>query len=636
MTVRGRQAGSARRSAFVRKFFSGLFRGLDGLRKVLHLLLLLVIFGFIFGAMGASGPKAPSDAALVLRPEGEIVEQLSGDPLELAIAEARGLGRDETRLRDLTDAMRAAKDDARIKALVIDFDRMGGAGQPTLDEFARAITDFRKSGKKVIAQANAYGRDTYYVAAHADEVYLDPMGLVVIEGYERYRNYYKQALDKLGVDVNVFRVGTYKSAVEPWLRSDMSPEDREASQAFVNSLWETYVAAVSKARGLAPEAVLSYVNTLSPAVQAAKGDGAKVALQAKLVTALKTPREVEQRVMQLAAKDDDKDTYRGVSVNEYLKVARAEDRLGKPAEQRVAVLVGSGEIVDGGGMGGVISGDKMSDLVRKARLDKAVKALVLRVDSPGGSVLASEQIYREVQAFKATGRPVVVSMGDLAASGGYYISAPADEIWASPATITGSIGIFGLFPTAPRTFDKLGIATDGVGTTPLSGELRLDRPVGPAAATLLQATIEHGYEEFLGRVSKGRNKTRDQVDAIAQGRVWAGRDAKRLGLVDGLGSLDDAVNAAAKRAKLKDGEWSRDYLEPDKSFAQQLLSSVQVWGARTLLKGVSLGDGGVDLQALAALRAARSEFTPVEREVLRMRAGAVPGRLYAHCFCTPY
>ena len=620
----------------MRKFFSGLFRGLDGLRKVLHLLLLLVIFGFIFGAMGASGPKAPSDAALVLRPEGEIVEQLSGDPLELAIAEARGLGRDETRLRDLTDAMRAAKDDARIKALVIDFDRMGGAGQPTLDEFARAITDFRKSGKKVIAQANAYGRDTYYVAAHADEVYLDPMGLVVIEGYERYRNYYKQALDKLGVDVNVFRVGTYKSAVEPWLRSDMSPEDREASQAFVNSLWETYVAAVAKARGLAPEAVLSYVNTLSPAVQAAKGDGAKVALQAKLVTALKTPREVEQRVMQLAAKDDDKDTYRGVSVNEYLKVARAEDRLGKPAEQRVAVLVGSGEIVDGGGMGGVISGDKMSDLVRKARLDKAVKALVLRVDSPGGSVLASEQIYREVQAFKATGRPVVVSMGDLAASGGYYISAPADEIWASPATITGSIGIFGLFPTAPRTFDKLGIATDGVGTTPLSGELRLDRPVGPAAATLLQATIEHGYEEFLGRVSKGRNKTRDQVDAIAQGRVWAGRDAKRLGLVDGLGSLDDAVNAAAKRAKLKDGEWSRDYLEPDKSFAQQLLSSVQVWGARTLLKGVSLGDGGVDLQALAALRAARSEFTPVEREVLRMRAGAVPGRLYAHCFCTPY
>jgi protease-4 len=340
--------------------------------------------------------------------------------------------------------------------------------------------------------------------------------------------------------------------------------------------------------------------------------------------------------MELAAKDEDEDSYRRVSLNEYLKVARAENRLGKPADQRIAVLVGSGEIVDGGGTGGVISGDKMSGLVRKARLDKDVKALVLRVDSPGGSVLASEQIYREVQAFKATGRPVVVSMGDLAASGGYYIAAPADEIWASPATITGSIGIFGLFPTAPRTFDNLGVGTDGVGTTPLSGELRLDRPVGPAAATLLQATIERGYEDFLARVSKGRNKTRDEVDAIAQGRVWSGRDAKRLGLVDNLGSLDDAVNAAAKRAKLKDGEWSRDYLEPEKSFAQQLLSSVQVWAARTLLKGVSLDDGGLDIEKLAALRAVRSEFSPLEREALRMRAGAIPGRLYAHCFCTPY
>lgn len=622
----------------MRKFFGGLFRGLDGLRKVLHLLLLLVIFGFIFGAMGASGGgmKAPSDAALVLRPEGEIVEQVSGDPIELAIAEARGLGRNETLLRDLTDAVRAAKDDARIKALVIDFDRMGGAGQPTLDEFARAVTDFRRSGKKVIARANAYSRDTYYVAAHADEIYLDPMGLLILEGYERYRNYYKEALDKVGVDVNVFRVGTYKSAVEPWLRSDMSPEDREASQVFVNALWETYVAAVAKARGLTPEAVSSYVMTLSPTVQAAKGDTAKVALQAKLVTGLKTPREVEQRVMELAAKDEDEDSYRRVTLNEYLKVARAENRLGKSADQRIAVLVGSGEIVDGGGMGGVISGDKMSGLVRKARLDKDVKALVLRVDSPGGSVLASEQIYREVQAFKATGRPVVVSMGDLAASGGYYIAAPADEIWASPATITGSIGIFGLFPTAPRTFDNLGVGTDGVGTTPLSGELRLDRPVGPAAATLLQATIERGYEDFLSRVSKGRNKTRDEVDAIAQGRVWSGRDAKRLGLVDNLGSLDDAVNAAAKRAQLKDGEWSRDYLEPEKTFAQQLLSSVQVWAARTLLKGVSLGDSGVDIEKLAALRAVRSEFSPLEREALRMRAGAIPGRLYAHCFCTPY
>ena len=619
----------------MKKVFGLLFRGLDGLRKILHLLLLLVIFGFIFGALQGSVPKIPSDAALVLRPEGEIVEQLSGDPLQLAIAEARGLGRDETLLRDLVDALHAAKGDPRIKTVVLEFDSMAGAGQPTLDEFARAVADFRKSGKKVIASGSGFARDTYYVAAHADEVYLDPMGLVVLEGYERYRNYYKDALDKLGVDINVFRVGTYKSAVEPYLRSDMSPEDREASQAFVNSLWETYLAAVAKARGLTPEALSAYVNTFTPQVQAAKGDTAKVALQAKLVTALKTPNEVERRVMELAGKDEDKDSYRGISFREYLRVARAENRVGKSADERIAVLVGSGEIVDADGAG-VISGDKMSSLIRKARLDEDIKALVLRVDSPGGSVAASEQIYREINAFKATGRPVVVSMGDLAASGGYYIAAPADEIWASPATITGSIGIFGLFPTAPRAVKNLGIGTDGVGTTPLSGELRIDRPIGPAASQLLQSVIEHGYEDFLARVSGGRKMTRDQVDAIAQGRVWSGRDAKRLGLVDNLGSLDDAVNAAAKRAKLVDGKWSRDYLEPDKNFAQQIVSSVRAWAARALLQGVDLGLSGVDTEALAAVQAVRREFSPVEREMLRLRAGAVPGRLYAHCFCTPY
>jgi protease-4 len=619
----------------VKKVFGLLFRGLDGLRKILHLLLLLVIFGFIFGALQGSVPKIPSDAALVLRPEGEIVEQLSGDPLQLAIAEARGLGRDETLLRDLVDALHAAKGDPRIKTVVLEFDSMAGAGQPTLDEFARAVADFRKSGKKVIASGSGFARDTYYVAAHADEVYLDPMGLLVLEGYERYRNYYKDALDKLGVDINVFRVGTYKSAVEPYLRSDMSPEDREASQAFVNSLWETYLAAVAKARGLTPEALSAYVNTFTPQVQAAKGDTAKVALQAKLVTALKTPNEVERRVMELAGKDEDKDSYRGISFRDYLRVARAENRVGKSADERIAVLVGSGEIVDADGAG-VISGDKMSSLIRKARLDEDIKALVLRVDSPGGSVAASEQIYREINAFKATGRPVVVSMGDLAASGGYYIAAPADEIWASPATITGSIGIFGLFPTAPRAVKNLGIGTDGVGTTPLSGELRIDRPIGPAASQLLQSVIEHGYEDFLARVSGGRKMTRDQVDAIAQGRVWSGRDAKRLGLVDNLGSLDDAVNAAAKRAKLVNGKWSRDYLEPEKNFAQQLVSSVRAWAARALLQGVDLGLSGVDTEALAALQAVRREFSPVEREMLRLRAGAVPGRLYAHCFCTPY
>jgi protease-4 len=616
----------------MRKFFRFVVALFEGLRKTLHLLLLLAIFGFVVGALQGSIPKMPDDAALVIRPEGEIVEQQSGDPLELALAEARGLGRNETTLRDLTEAIEAAKEDKRIKTLVLEFDAMGGAGQPTLDEFARAVKSFRESGKKVIAYGTGYGRDSYYVAAHADEIYLDPMGLVVLEGYERYRNYYKSALDKLGIDVNVFRVGTFKSAVEPWIRDDMSPEDRISSQAFVDSLWGTYIDVVAAARAMEPAALRQYVDTLSPTVKAAKGDTAKVALDAKLVTALKTPLEVEKRVMELAAKDDEKETYRSVGLEDYLRIVRAEDKISRHPDARVAVLVGSGEIVDGSGGGGVIAGDDMSALIRKARLDQDIKALVLRIDSPGGSVLASEKIYREVLAFKETGRPVVVSMGDLAASGGYYIAAPADEIWASPATITGSIGIFGLFPTAPRALDKIGVNTDGVGTTPLSGELRLDRSVGPAAAMLLQATIERGYEDFLARVSKGRDKSRDDVDAIAQGRVWSGRDAKDRGLVDQLGSLDQAIAAAAKRAGLEEGKYERDYLESEKSWAQELVASVETSAASLMLRVA----GPADLTSAWALQAAKRDFGPVEREVLRFNRHAIADRLYAHCFCTPY
>ena len=631
--------------AFIKKFFRGLFKGLDGLRKVLHFLILVVIFGAIIGALQSSIPTLPQDAALVIRPVGEIVEQPSGDAFDRALAEAQGLGSGETTLRDLTDAIAAAKNDKRVKALVLEFDEMSGAGQPTLDEFARAITDFRKSGKKVVATGLGYSRDTYYVAAHADEVYLDPQGLVVLEGYERYRNYYKSALDKLGIDINVFRVGTYKSAVEPYIRDDMSPADREASQVFVNSLWETYVGVVAKARGLKPEDLRTYADTLATQVKAAKGDTAKVALDAKLVTALKTPIQVEERVIALSSKDEETESYRSVNLKDYLRVVRAEDKISKHPDSRIAVIVGSGEIVDGGGGGGVIAGDDTAELIRKARLDKDIKALVLRIDSPGGSVTASEKIYRELVAFKRTKRPVVISMGDLAASGGYYISAPADEIWASPATITGSIGIFGLFPTAPRTFEKLGIGVDGVGTTPLSGELRIDRPIGPAASMLLQSTIEHGYEEFLARVALGRKKTRDDIDKIAQGRVWTGRDALRLGLVDKLGSLDEAVASAAKRAGLAEGKYERDYLEAEKSFAQQLLTNLEAKTAALALKTINadafggFGFGSVaklDGPTRAAVLAARRDFGPIERSVLRFNRYAVQGQVYAHCFCTPY
>ena len=608
----------------MRAFFGLLVRLLDGLRKVLHLLLLLVIFGFVVGALRTSIPTVPSKAALVIRPEGEIVEQLSGDPFERAVAEARGEGQNETLLRDLTDCIDAAAKDPRIPALVVDLSAMSGGGQPTLDELVQALGRFHRAGKKVYAQGVAFTRDTYYVAAHADELYLDPMGFVLLEGYERYRMYFRAALDKLAVDMNVYRVGAYKSAVEPYLRQDMSPEDREESSAYLGSLWQTYLQSVARARGISIESLRAHVDGFADAVAAAKGDAAQVALDARLVSGIATSLEFEDRLTDFVGEDEDSGSFRSVSQRDYLRVVRAEKALEKHRGPRVGVVVASGEILDGEQPSGVIGGESTSRLIREARLDEDVKALVLRVDSPGGSVLASEQIYREIKAFRETGRPVVVSMGDLAASGGYYIAAPADEIWASPATITGSIGIFAAFPSVNRSLAKLGVSVDGVGTAPLSGEFRIDRPVGPAAAKLLQTTIERGYEEFLERVGAGRNKKRDEVHAIAQGRVWAGADAARLGLVDQLGGFDDAVHAAARRAKLAEDKYSLDYFEPELNWAQELALSVQTWGVRTLL-AVSGSHRG-----MAALE---RRLAPLEREMQRWERMSEPNRLYAYCFC---
>lgn len=606
------------------RFFGALWRGLDGLRRVLHLILLLVIFGFIVGALRSTIPLLPAEAALVIAPTGEIVEQLSGDPFERALAEAQGAGSSETLLRDLTEAIRTAANDKRIRALVLDLNSMTGGGQPTLEEFARAVADFRESGKPVIAHSVTFLQDQYLVAAHADEIYVDPLGLVVLEGYERYRNYYKAALDKLGVDVNVFRVGSFKSAVEPFLRQDMSPEDREASLAYLGALWDNYRTVVARARGLEPEAITRYANDIGATAVAARGDLPAAALAAKLVTGVKSSLEVEARVAEIVGLDDQTDSYNAVSIDDYLRVQRAEEKLQGDGKPRIGVIVASGEILDGDQPPGIIGGETVASLVRDARLNDDMRALVLRIDSPGGSVFASEQIYREIKAFKATGRPVIVSMGDLAASGGYYIAAPADEIWASPGTITGSIGIFALFPTLNRTLDKVGVSVDGVGTTPLSGELRLDRPVGPVAAQLLQSLIERGYADFLSRVAEGRNLKVEAVEPLAQGRVWSGRDAKANGLVDQLGGFDDAVAAAAARAELAEGGYHLDYLETDLSWAEELAMSFKVRVFQSLVEGSPSMQ-----QALRVLRVT----DPLQREIARWERMQTPNHLYAYCFC---
>lgn len=603
-------------------FFRALWRGLEGLRKFLHLILLLIIFGFIFGALRVSLPHVPQSAVLVVKPEGDIVEQLTGDPIERAIQEARGLGRAETLLWDLVDSIRGATKDNRIRAILLDLDYLGSAGQPALEEVAVALGEFRASGKKVIAFGSSYLQDHYYLAAHADEIYVDPLGFVLIDGYERFRFYLKEAFDKIAVRMNVFRVGEYKSAVETFTRTNMSPEDREESLVYLNSLWASYQKAATSARKLQGDALAKYVANMSDAMKQARGHAAQVALDAGLITGIKSRQDVEARLIELVGEDATTGSFYAVTDREYIRVVQAEKALRPDGIPRIGVIVASGEIVDGEQPPGTIGGDSTARLIRDARLDDRVHAVVLRVDSPGGSVMASEQIYRELLALKKAGKPVVVSMGTLAASGGYYISAPADEIWASPATLTGSIGIFAVVPTIDGLLNKFGVTVDGVGTTPLSGQLRIDRPLGEDARVLLQTTIEHGYEEFLARVAAGRNKTRDEVDAIAQGRVWAGTDAKRLGLVDELGTFDDAVKAAAKRANLT--EYHVDFVKPKLSWAQELALQVKMMAVRAVL-------GGKRPESPVAQLA--RHIDPLQREIERLNRFSIPNRLYAYCFC---
>jgi protease-4 len=619
------------------RFFAGLWLFLDGLRKFLHLLLLLIIFGIVVGALRTSIPRIVDNSALVIAPRGEIVEQLSGDAVDQALNRVQGARQTETLLWDLVDALEAAAKDARIKAVVLDLDEMAGGGQPTLAELTAAVQAFRASGKKVIAHATYFGQEQYYVAAAADEIYVDPMGFVAIDGYDRYRSYYKDLFDKLGVEVNVFRVGAYKSAAEVYVRKDMSPEEREESLAYLNGLWLNYRTAVAAARGLTPDDITEYVANSVPALLAARGNAAQVALDAKLVTGLKSSLEVERRMVELVGVDspdkskekveadesDAGESFNSTSLEDYLRVVEAEKKARGAGKPKVAVIVASGEILDGSQPPGTVGGDSTATLIREARRDEDVKAIVIRVDSPGGSVLASEEIYREVRAAQKNGKPVVVSMGDLAASGGYYISASADEIWAHPSTITGSIGIFGAIPTFQNTLEKIGVNVDGVGTTTLSGQLRIDRALGEDAKKMLQSGIEYGYEEFLERVADGRNKTRDQVHAIAQGRVWIGTAAKDNGLVDQLGLFGEAVKSAAKRGKIE-GEYQVERVKPRLTWAETLALQIRVWFAKNFLG---------EIVAKNPLSQLTRSLEPMQRELDRWTRMSSRDNRYVYCFC---
>ena len=606
----------------LRSLFSLALRILDGIRKAQHLALLLLIFGFLLAALHTSLPVVPHSAALVIAPEGELVEQLASDPVQRAIGEASGGHAPETLLKDVLDAIAAARNDARIKLIVLDVEELAPSGLSKLQEVGEALRDFRAGGKRVVVAANAMDQTRYYLAAQAGEVYLDPLGSVLIDGFSYYRMFFKDAVDKLGVEVNVFRAGTFKSYTDQYSRSDMAPSEREEATAWLAALWGAYQRDVTRARSLPPTALDDYIAQSPGALESLQGDGARLALQRGLVTALKSRRQVGDELKGLVGEDGESHSFNQIAMGPYLAAVRSRHVLAAKADARIGVVVASGEILGGRQPPGTIGGDSTSDMLREARYDNTVRAVVLRVDSPGGSMFASEQILREVQALRKAGKPVVVSMSSYAASGGYYIAAAANEIFASPTTLTGSIGVFATLPTFERTLEKLGVRVDGIATSPLAGELRLDRALTPEAKKMLQSGVDHAYAQFLARVAEGRRKSVDDIDRVAQGRVWAGVDAQRIGLVDHLGGMHDAIAAAAKLADLGP-DAPVDYLEPEMTLREQLMMQLQ-----TQALGFAARSGL--LPQPSPLAAVLDPVLAGAREVARL---ADPNGLYAFCWC---
>lgn len=625
---------SPRRRGPIARVVVGAWDALNFTRRlVFNLLFLLLLLVFIVALFSAERARPLLDrTTLVIAPEGALVEQFSVDPVSRAIGKIGGSGTPEVRLRDLLRAIDEAAGDKRIERVLLRTDRLAFSGYASMREVADAIGGLRAAGKEVIAYGDYFGQAQYALAAQADEVYMDPYGGLVLEGIGRYRQYYREGLqDKLGVDMHLFKVGEYKSAAEPFVLDQASPESLEADLYWMNDIWQRFLGDIAKARGLDAAALAAGIESLPEGVRAAGGDLAKLAVDQRLVDGLKTLEEVQAMLAERGEADADSESgFRGIAWDAYLEHVTSPMAAAADARPQVAVVVAEGQIMGGEQKPGSVGGESTSALLRAAREDEKVKAVVLRVDSPGGEVFASEQIRREVVALKAAGKPVVASMGDLAASGGYWISMDADAIYADPSTITGSIGIFGMFPTVPRALEKIGVRTDGVGTTRFAGAFDLTRPLQPEVGEVIQSVIEKGYRDFTGKVAAARGQTVEQVDEVARGRVWSGAQAKERGLVDEFGGLRDALADAAGRAELGEADaWGVTYIEkPLTPFESFLAGMAESRIGAAVLARTGLGTGLV----AAAVPGVAGDVRFIEQLMAR---GGHPVKAVAHCFCLP-
>jgi protease-4 len=611
----------------VRRAGAALWRALDVTRRtVMNLLFLLVLIVFLWALFGGGARPLAAKTALVLDLKGELVEQHSGGLAQSLLAGAGGEVRRTVQLRDLLTVLDAAAKDSNITSVVLMLDQLDLGGLASTHEFGAAIDRVKAAGKPVVAWGGSYDQKRYLVASHASEVYVHPMGMVMIEGFGRHRNYYRDALDKLGVTVNLMKVGTYKSFAEPYIGNGPSQAAVEADTYLYNGLWSGYTAEVEKNRKLPQGAVSADVEQLPQKMAAAEGDAAKVALADGLVDGIKTRDEVRALMVKRGVYDERAKSFRQVSFEDYL--SRHPQKLLGDA---VAVVVAEGDITDGTGGPGVVGGQGTANLIRRAREDDQVKAVVLRIDSPGGSAYGSELIRRELELTRQAGKPVVVSMGDVAASGGYWISMAADEVIADPATVTGSIGVFAILPTADKSVEKLGIHTAGVTTTWLADAYNPMRPLDPRFGQLVQASINHVYHEFTTKAALARKTTAAKIDEVGQGRVWTGVQAKERGLVDTLGSYRDALRSAAKRARMGD-DFRVTYVEREVSAFERFLQKVGVSADVAFNVQVKLGllpDGMQAALPAGAISGVARDFS----WLAGVADGKKPFTAVTHCLC---
>jgi protease-4 len=568
------------------RLLRGIWHSITAIKNFVGNLLFLAITVVLLVVIFAQTEQTfvPNSAAMIINPTGTIVEQRRAiDPLDGLLGNGSEQ-ESETLLSDVTAAISAAKHDSRIKMLVLELGGMQGVSMSQLQEIGAQIDDFKATGKLVYAYADSYTQSQYYLAAHADHLFLNKQsfqvfGGVFMTGMGVYPTYFKSALDKLKVQFHIFKVGTYKGAVEPFLRDDMSAEAKEANLGWLTVLWQHYLERVASLRDLTPDTLNRHINTYDQLLDAVEGDAGQLAVQQGLVDEQISHKEWLDRITAVVGSENGED-YSHISFRDYLLVTRPPIAINTPGSDKIAVITAKGNILDGDQPAGSIGSLSMAELIKLARKDDTVKALVVRIDSPGGSASASEHIRYELELTQQEGKPVIISMGTYAASGGYWIAATADKIFASPTTITGSIGTFMLFPTLEQSFAELGIYTDGVGTNTLSGALNPMQAINPSIEKILAQSIKHTYAQFIGLVARGRSMTPEAVDNVAQGRVWAGATALDLGLIDAMGDLDDAIRAAASMAELTDFETLN--LEKPLSPRELLISELMKGGTATL------------------------------------------------------